>query len=157
MNTSQKIWAFLIFILLLCLAACTPVEEPNTASISGGVFFDCNKDGECEEDEKGIAGMCVRLYSGGCGGDMIQNHTSNEEGEFTFTNLAQGEYCVIADYDLLTCGFGGNHPTTSFSRHVTLESGMNAELEWFGFGNLSGDEEAVEEAVEKVVDDETLD
>jgi hypothetical protein len=153
MNTTKKIWAFLIFIMLLCLAACTPVEEPNTASISGGVFFDCNKDGECEEDEKGIGGMCVRLYSGGCGGDMIQNHTSNEEGEFTFTNLAQGKYCVIADFDLLTCGFAGNHPTTSFSRHVTLESGMNAELEWFGFGNLSGDEEAVEE----VVDEETFD
>lgn len=150
MNTTQKIWSFLAFIMLLCIAACTPAEEPQTASISGGVFFDCNKDGECEEDEAGIAGMCVRLYAGACGENMIQNHTSDELGEFTFTGLAPGEYCVISDFELLTCGYAGNHPTTSISRHVTLEAGMNAELEWFGFGNLSGDEEAVDaDPVEK--------
>ena len=150
MNTTQKIWSFLASIMLLCIAACTPVEEPHTASISGGVFFDCNKDGECEEDEAGIAGMCVRLYAGACGENMIQNHTSDKLGEFTFTELAPGEYCVISDFELLTCGYAGNHPTTSISRHVTLEAGMNAELEWFGFGNLSGDEEAIDaDLVEK--------
>jgi len=141
MMTFKKVLIQLLFILPLILAACTPAEEPMTASISGGVFFDCDKDGECAEDEAGIAEMCIRLYFGGCGENMIQNHTTNKEGEFEFTGLAAGEYCVLADFDLLTCGFGGNHPTTSISRNVTLESGMHLELEWFGFGKLAGESE----------------
>jgi len=130
----------LLFILALFLAACTPAKDPMTASISGGIFFDCDKDGECAEDEAGMAEMCVRLYQGGCGENMIQNHNTNKNGEFLFKGLAAGEYCVMTDFELLTCGFGGNHPTTAISRHVTLESGAHAELEWFGFGKLSGDQ-----------------
>ena len=87
MNSSLKIWIQLLFVLSLVLTACTPVEEPNTASITGGIFFDCDKDGECADDETGIADMCVRLYFGSCGEDLIQNHTTNEEGEFTFSEL----------------------------------------------------------------------
>jgi len=131
-----KTWIPLLFIMSLLVAACSPVEESNTASIDGGIFFDCDKDGECADDEDGIAGMCVRLYFGSCGENLIQNHTTNENGEFTFSALAAGEYCVMTDYDLRTCGFDGNHPTTSISRHVTLENGMKAEIEWFGFGKL---------------------
>ena len=71
---------------------------------------------------------------------MIQTHKTNEEGEFLFAGLAAGEYCVITDFELRTCGYDGNHPTTSISRRVTLESGMHAEVEWFGFGDLSGKE-----------------
>jgi hypothetical protein len=138
MNSLSKAWVPVLLILSILLVACNPASEPNTASISGGVFFDCNKDGECEEEDAGIANMCVRLYSGGCGEDMIQMHSTNEDGEFRFAELAAGEYCVIADFELLTCGYAGNHPTTSISRRVTLENGMHSELEWFGFGDLSG-------------------
>lgn len=138
MNTLVKTGIYLMFILILGLAACTPVEDSNSASISGRVFFDCDKDGDCADDEDGIAGMCVRLYFGECGENMLQNHTSDENGNFLFSELAAGTYCIMADPELLTCGFGGNHPTTSISRHVTVEDGMHAEVEWFGFGNLSG-------------------
>jgi len=171
MKISARIGIYLLFILLLGFAACTPVEDSNTASISGRVFFDCNKDGECEDDENGIADMCVRLsgrvffdcnkdgeceddengiadmcvrlYFGSCSAEnLLQNHTTNENGDFQFTGLAAGEYCVMTDPELLTCGFAGNNPTTSLSRHVKLEDGMHADLEWFGFGNLSGDSDA---------------
>lgn len=138
MNTLAKTGVYLMFILLLGLLACTPVEDSNSASISGRVFFDCDKDGECANDEDGIAGMCVRLYFGSCGENMLQNRTTGENGDFLFTGLAAGKYCVMADPELRTCGFAGNHPTTSISRHVTLEDGMHADIEWFGFGNLSG-------------------
>lgn len=143
MKTLMKIGISLLFIMFLGISACTPVEDSNSASISGRVFFDCNKDGECEDDDTGIANMCVRLYFGSCvEANLLQNHTTNENGEFQFTGLAAGEYCVMADPELLSCGFAGNHPTTSISRHVTLEDGQHAELEWFGFGNLSGDGDA---------------
>ena len=127
-----------LIIISSILLACSPETETNTASISGGVFFDCDKNGECAEDETGLADMCVRLYAGACGEDMMQTHKTNEEGEFQFTGLAPGEYCVMTDFELRTCGFAGNHPTTTISRRVTIQDGMHAEIEWFGFGDLSG-------------------
>jgi hypothetical protein len=138
MNSSPRAWALLLFVLLPVLVACSQPTDSNTASISGKVFFDCDKDGKCAEDETGLADMCVRLYAGTCGEDMIQTHQTDAEGEFLFTNLAAGDYCVMTDFELRTCGYAGNHPTTPISRRVTLKDGMHAELEWFGFGNLSG-------------------
>ena len=113
MNSLSRARTLVIVILSTGLVACSPPTETNTASISGGVFFDCDKNGECAEDETGLADMCVRLYAGACGEDMMQTHKTNEEGEFTFAGLAPGEYCVMTDFELRTCGFAGNHPTTS--------------------------------------------
>ena len=138
MNWLSRACTMAFIILTFVLAACNSATESNTASISGGVFFDCDQNGECAEDETGLADMCVRLYAGTCGDDMIQTHKTDAEGKFQFTGLAAGEYCVLTDFELRTCGYAGNHPTTSISRHVTLEDGMHAEVEWFGFGNLSG-------------------
>lgn len=138
MNLLSKAWVLLLALLSFALVACEPVADSDTASISGGVFFDCDKDGECAEDETGLAEMCVRLYAGACGEDMVQTHKTDEEGKFLFAHLAAGEYCVMTDFELRTCGYAGNHPTTSISRSVTLTEGAHVELEWFGFGDLSG-------------------
>jgi hypothetical protein len=139
MNAFKANWVQILFILSLCLTACMPAEEAKTASISGGSFFDADGNGTFSEGETGVANMCVRLYHGACGENMIENRNTNEKGEFQFNKLAAGDYCVVSDFELLTCGYGGNHPTNSISRHVTLESGMNTEIEWFGFTNLSGE------------------
>ena len=140
MKYSQRTWIHVFFILPLCLAACTPVTESHTASISGGVYFDCDKNGACDNAEAGISGMPIRLYFGSCGENILQTHLTNKEGEFMFSELAPGDYCVFPDFELKTCGFGGNFPTTVISRHVTLEAGTKASLVWFGFGDLSGDD-----------------
>ncbi len=124
-------------ILPLFIAACTPVEAPKTASISGRVYFDIDNSSSCEK-EPGIAGMPVRLYLGACGENMLETRYTNENGEFVFAHLAPGDYCVIPDFEDKTCGFAGNFPTTAISRHVTLETGTKADLVWFGFGDLSG-------------------
>jgi len=50
-----------LFVLPLLLTACTPATDSRPASISGGVYFDCDKDGKCGEDETGIPDMYVRL------------------------------------------------------------------------------------------------
>lgn len=139
MNSAQKTCIKVLFTLPLYLAACTPVAETTTASITGGIYFDCDKDGRCSNAETGIADMTVRLYFGACGENMVQSHETDENGEFTFSGLAPGEYCVYPDFELKNCGYSGNFPTTAISRHVTLESGMKADLTWFGFGTLSAD------------------
>lgn len=141
MNSLQKAAIRVLCILPLCLAACAPVEEPKTASISGRVYFDVDNSGGCSKDETGIVDMPVRLYHGACGENMMETHYTDKNGEFRFSDLAPGEYCVIPDFEFKTCGYAGNFPTTAISRHVTLESGMRADLVWFGFGDLSGQAE----------------
>jgi len=83
MNSLQRTWIQVLFILPLCLTACTPVAESHTASISGGVYFDCDKNGECDSKEAGITGMPVRLYFGSCGENILQTDLTDKEGEFT--------------------------------------------------------------------------
>ncbi len=141
MNTSKRPWIQVLFVLPLFFAACTPVAETPTSAISGGIFFDCNKDGKCARDdvEIGLAGMDIRLYHGGCGENLVQTHQTNEKGEFLFSGLEPGEYCVFPDFQMKNCGWSGNLPTTAISRHVTLESGMKADVTWFGFGTLAED------------------
>ena len=141
MISFQKTLIQILFILSLGLAACTPVAETPPGSISGGIYFDCDKSGELEDTEAGISDMVVRLYHGGCGESLVQTHQTDEKGEFMFSNLEPGEYCVFPDFELKTCGYAGNAPTTPVSRHVTLESGMRVDLVWFGFGDLSGSTE----------------
>jgi len=119
------------------IAACSPVEAPKTASISGRVYFDADNSSSCEK-EPGIGDMPVRLYQGACGENMLETHYTDDNGEFLFSDLAPGDYCVIPDFEDKTCGYAGNFPTTAISRHVTLESGTKAELVWFGFGILAG-------------------
>ena len=148
MKPLQKACVQALCVLPLFLVACTPVEEPKTASISGGIYTDCDKNAQWENTEEGIAAMSVRLYFGACGENLLQTHLTDDKGEFIFTDLAPGEYCVYPDFELQTCGYAGNSPTTGITRHVTLESGTKADLVWFGFGNLSGSEEspAIEES-----------
>ena len=137
MKSFNKACLGALCILPLLLVACSPAEAPKPASISGRVYFDANNSSSCEK-EPGIAEMPVRLYQGACGENMLETHYTDENGEFLFSNLAPGEYCVIPDFEDKTCGYAGNFPTTAISRHVTLESGSQAELVWFGFGILAG-------------------
>jgi hypothetical protein len=137
MKSINKALIGVLCMLPLFLAACTPAEAPKTASIAGRVYFDIDNSSSCEK-EPGIAEMPVRLYQGACGENMLETRYTDENGEFLFSDLAPGEYCVIPDFEDKTCGYAGNFPTTAISRHVTLESGTKAELVWFGFGILAG-------------------
>lgn len=53
MISLQKACIQVLCILPLCLAACTPVEESKTASISGRVYFNVDISGECSNNEYG--------------------------------------------------------------------------------------------------------
>jgi hypothetical protein len=141
MKPSQIPSVLLPLALSLVFASCTPVAEPHDASISGGVYFDCDMNGACDKEECGIENMPVRLYSGACGENLLQTHLTSELGKFQFSELEPGEYCVFPDFEMIMCGYAGNFPTTEISRQVTLESGTKADLVWFGFGKLSGEQE----------------
>lgn len=53
--------------------------------------------GVLEEDEPGIAGVVVDLGEGACPSTGLDTATTGEEGDYAFTDLAPGTYCVSVD------------------------------------------------------------
>lgn len=54
-------------------------------------------DGILDSGEVGIAGVTIRLGTGGCPGTTIATTTTNASGWYTFTGLEAGNYCVSID------------------------------------------------------------
>jgi hypothetical protein len=121
---------------LYVVMACHSQPPVETASISGGVFFDCNRDGSCNELDCGVENVDIRLYRNACGDDLYQTVRTSADGSFAFPELAPGDYCVFLDARLETCGFEANFPTNAISRKTTLAPGDTVVLQWFGLTRL---------------------
>lgn len=107
-----------------------PTQAAGSASVSGAVWHDLcavaggegdipeipsagcvqleNGDyvanGILEEDEPRLAGVEVSLGQGACPSSGLSTVKTNQEGEFTFSNLVPGTYCVSVQSDSLTNG-----------------------------------------------------
>lgn len=68
------------------------VPPANTNTLGNYVWFDRNSDGIQDANEQGIAGIMVRLYNNA--GTAIALTTTNVNGEYLFTGLADGNYSV---------------------------------------------------------------
>lgn len=73
--------------------------------ISGKVWVDENKDGEMGDTEETVQGIQVTLvdlktndYAKNTSGNTIEA-TTNNKGEYTLTNIPQGEYLAVFTYD----------------------------------------------------------
>ncbi len=102
----------------------TATPEPSLASLSGRVWHDlcaiaggegdeeavpsdgciATADGESfqgngllDANEPGIEGILVALGEGECPGTELDTATTDENGEYTFSNLPAGSYCVSID------------------------------------------------------------
>ncbi len=117
---------------IVWLAACNQ-QNQTPGKITGGVFCDCNKDGECDQNEEGINNVTVRLYMGACGEQLYETTTTDAQGQFAFTGLEPGDYCVFPDLDPVCGGYAGNFPTSSINRNVTVDPGETTDLLWFGY------------------------
>ena len=80
-------------------------EELQTHKISGKVWFDENKNGKKDLNENGMQGIVVQLYdvkNNQVAKDSEDNDltmTTNNIGEYSFLNLKQEEYIVVAKYE----------------------------------------------------------
>lgn len=118
----------------LCLTTTTP---PNSGQIGDRVWYDLDSQGDEDTNEVGINGVTVRLYSGACGptGSAIQTKTTSGNGNYLFTGLAAGTYCVAADTTTLPApGYiQTNSGTVSNPKTVTIGSGgSNLDID-FGY------------------------
>lgn len=69
-----------------------------TYKITGIAWLDENKDGIRTSDEKRLSGITAKLVNSETG--VIKSRTTtNSNGEYTFTNVANGNYIIVFDYD----------------------------------------------------------
>ena len=129
----KRTLALLCLCALILMACAAP--DPQSASIKGSVYFDENSNEDCD-CECGIPDVNIKLFKGACGGELLEIIHTDDEGNFLFSALAAGAYCVFSDLDPQCNGF---MPTTSISYSVDLLAGEAVELEGFGY-NLFVDE-----------------
>lgn len=141
----QKISLILIFSLLLVfvLAACSPSPAPSpapsdpasptlapsassesAATITVTVFLDLNRDGQSDPGEPGAADQVGLAPDTDCTiGDpavILPAETDPASGEFTYSDLAPGRYCVL---------YRGDQPlTTEPAVTLTLQPGQQASV-----------------------------
>ena len=75
-------------------------DQTITKTISGLAWIDANGDGIRESEEKFIANMNVYLLDKE--GNVIQNTTTDENGQYKFAKVKQGKYYVVFGYDVNT-------------------------------------------------------
>ena len=71
----------------------------NTSSkykVTGLAWFDEDRDGMRSSKEKGMSGLTVRLINGK---EIVQTQTTDSNGKYTFSNVENGTYLVLFDYD----------------------------------------------------------
>ncbi len=115
---------------------------PTSATSSLGtigdlVWDDVNSDGIKDAGESGLSGVDVRLRSGTCdGGAILQTQTTNGTGNYIFTALAAGAYCV--DIDEATLPAGASLTTATEPLDVTLTTGLQYATADFGYNVPAG-------------------
>jgi hypothetical protein len=83
--------------ILTISATTTPPSNPGAGSISGKSFNDVNKSRILDSGETGLAGWKINLFKNAGwwkNGKTVQTVTTNADGSYSFTGLADGTYSV---------------------------------------------------------------
>ncbi len=75
---------------------------PPTGDLMGTVFYDENRNGIQDAGEIGIGNVTVRLQD--CNGGTIETTTTDNNGNYTFTNLLSDSYQIVFDESTNTDG-----------------------------------------------------
>jgi hypothetical protein len=111
------------------------VQVVQAVNICGDTFFDIDFDGSEDVGEFGLGGVTVKLFSSA--NALLDTKSSDNCGNYSFTNVAPGTYTVVAT---APAGLKG---TTTLSRSVTVatSTGSNSSCQSgsvlvpkFGFG-----------------------
>jgi hypothetical protein len=89
-----RIWHDECFVFADDLLGEIPPPSDGCIEIDEGQF---QADGEMDNGEPGIPGIVVTLSEGACPGTELATAVTDDNGEFIFTDLAAGTYCVSVD------------------------------------------------------------
>ena len=109
----------------------TPIPpDPMNASISGKAFKDANNDGVFNGSDVGYGSVTIRLGSGSCNSTNLGSQITSGSGNFSFTGLAAGTYCVSVDLSSLGTYNIANTPT----KYTVVVGAGGSVNKMFGFG-----------------------
>ncbi len=114
-------------------------RQPAVVSIGDRVWQDNNGNGLQDDGEPGVAGVSVHLLAN-CTGSAIETQQTNATGNYLFTDLAPGNYCLQFDkpagYSFTGLNVGSNTAIDSDADRttgrtaVTTLTGGESDLTW---------------------------
>jgi hypothetical protein len=122
--------------MLLLMAALVPgafgslALAAEKASVAGKVYCDRDKNGVCDCEEAGLAGLQVKMFREYCGGTALRMVSTDKQGSFTFKGVEPGTYFIMVDLDYVC---GGRVPTTTNCRQIKLAAGETLDLPAIGY------------------------
>ncbi len=101
-----------------------PTPTPTTGTVQGYVWADTDRDAERDLDEKGLAGLTVRLVPAQAQGRLGQTRqtVTDAQGFFRFTDVSPGRYTVNLVYP------GGVYPVRVLSQEIEVVAGRRTEV-----------------------------
>ncbi len=107
-------------------------EVPGTYSITNTVWMDPDMDGALDPGENGIAGVTVNLLDDN--GNIVATTTTDANGDFTFSGLADGDYTIeITDTAGNLSGLAGTTSEASVWEMDVTVAGGDVVGEDFGY------------------------
>ncbi len=82
-----------------------PSDNKSTYSIKGVAWIDSDKNGQRDDGETLLEGITVKLFNAETNSIVTDSNnntfktTTNSNGEYTFSNVANGKYLVLFEYD----------------------------------------------------------
>ena len=107
-----------------------PPPDPMNASISGKAWNDANGNGTNDSGEGFLAQTSVKLGAGACNSTGQSSASTGFTGDYSFTGLAAGTYCVSA-----TRSSNPTSATTTTNVQIVLSPGQSKTVN-FGFQNV---------------------
>jgi hypothetical protein len=142
---SPVLLLFAALAALACLTASTPALAQDSATISGSVYEDLNRDGMRQADEPALEGQQLYLFDSN--GSYLGTTLADTNGHYGFVGLADGDYRVDCEASSLQSGwvptttgsvypFAGVHVASSATvdfgwRPIITSSDLDAPIETF--------------------------
>ena len=123
-------------VLPLLILALMPSAFNNLAiaseqgSVTGKVYCDKDKNGACDCEEDGLAGLRIKIFAKHCGGTALHVVSTDKQGNFSFQGVEPGEYFIMVDLDYVC---GGRVPTTTNCQQIKLAAGETLNLPAIGY------------------------
>jgi len=100
----------------------TATATPIAGQIAGAIFMDGNRNGRQDTGEEGLAGRLVQLWQGGV---LQDNATTNAAGQYSFPEVAPGDWQVLASVPANYVVTTGANPATV---RVTVANTVRADF-----------------------------
>jgi hypothetical protein len=102
-------------------------------SISGFVFRDENGNGNFNPEDTPLSGVTLRIAGGACPASGLVTTTSDSGGNFVFSDLSSGQYCLKVDEGSLPSIGGSWQASLPNPKTVSLNAGEDKGGQNFSF------------------------